>query len=101
MSRRFVVAVNTLTTEQERAFAQALSASGLDWWHWIQNIWLVIDRSDKFTPEGIRDYLNDIMPGRFSLIMEVQPMGAWAGFGPTGDQMDMGQWIKTSWLADD
>lgn len=101
MSRRFVVAVNTLTTEQDQSFAQALSASDLAWWHWIQNFWLVIDPNNQFTPESLRDHLGTVMPGRFSFVMEVKPTGSWAGFGPTGDQINMTQWIEKDWLAKD
>ena len=101
MSRRFIVAVNTLTAEQEKQFAADLNNAGLDWWHWIQNFWLVIDRSNQYGAENIRNHLANIMPGRFSMIMEVEPTGNWAGFGPTGDQLSMSQWLEDSWLKGD
>ena len=101
MTRRYVVAVNTLTQDQDAAFAKALNDAGLDWWHWIGNFWLIIDRNERHTAANFRDYLNTIMAGRYSMVMEVYPGSDWAGFGPHGEKFDMGNWIQSRWLSDD
>lgn len=100
MIRFYVVGIEALTRQQERAFiAWAHDAKGLGWWHWISNFWLLVGHQEV-TCSDIRDELLRLAPGMDCLVLEVNPV-TWAGFGPKTTVHDMFKWIKSTWRSDE
>jgi len=72
MKHRFVVAVDGMTSEEEKRFIAWIQENGLGWWHWIANFWLLTSHRDSITAELIRDTLNDIARGKYKLVLEIE-----------------------------
>lgn len=99
--RRFVVVVNTGTTEQHKKFIAYLKSTGANWWHWLASAFLVIDKKNKETAASLRDAACDCYPTQNVLVLEIPPGDTWAGFGPSSATKNMFKWIKDHWDASD
>lgn len=99
MKRRFFVAANPLSAEQEKAFITYLEPGSIAWWHWISGSWLVVDIQGQLTAQSIRDQLLKIAPKARTLVLEVTNAGAWASCGPSAPAQDMHDWLHKTWDA--
>jgi len=59
MSRRFVVAIQGIPAPVANAVTKQLQASGLGFWHWMENVWLVTAAPSKgeVTAKSLSDWL--------------------------------------------
>jgi hypothetical protein len=101
MRKRFVVCLNSSTPEQNKAFKDYISETGMGWWHWLGDTWLLTDSSGVRTAEGIRAKLKELYPGVHQLVLELRGKDdTWAGFGPNGangSSKDMFKWLRENW----
>ena len=98
MIKRFVVTLNSSTKEQNGAFIAFVKENGLGWWHWLDNFWLLTDRSGKFTAITIRDKADEFYPGVHKLVLQLDETGdTWAGFGPNTEKRNMFTWLIDTW----
>lgn len=98
MKKRFVVAANPTTTDQDKVFQEWLSSQGLGWWHWLNETWLVSDPNGVQSAAEIRTKAMECFPGVFLLVLELTPMGdTWAGFGPAKEGRDMFKFMRDFW----
>ncbi len=101
MSKRFIVALNSSTTQQDEAFTAYIKAKGLGWWHWLSNIWLVYDPTGDLTARQLRNDLMDIYPNVYTIVLELSSgTDTWSGFGPKSEGQDMFEWIRKYWKPD-
>lgn len=101
MTRRFIVGVDGMTPEQNKALADRLASLGCGWWHWIGNFWLVSDSSGKLTNSVLRDVVLEIAPGGTNLVLEVVGSTNWSGFGPNSqgnEKHNMFRWLQDNWI---
>ena len=50
MKKRFVVCYSdNIPKEKEMHFIQFIKDNKLGWWHWISNMWLLVDSSGQMT----------------------------------------------------
>jgi hypothetical protein len=96
MTRRYAVAVEGMTKQQEEEFIAYLREERMPWWHWIENVWLLVDRRDTITASAIRDKLRDIAHPHRCLVMQVEPK-SWSG---VRDDEKMFNWLKLVWKND-
>src|SRR5688572_20483209 len=92
--KHFVVGLSNVDVVQSLRISEAFKSKH-GWWHWIDNLWLVVDPYDTTTCEAIRDELQKIAPRARKIVLEVVPV-TWAGAGPREPQ-DMFQWIRDEW----
>lgn len=98
MKKRFIVSINKAVVEQEQEFIKFLESQNLDYWHWLSNLWLVIDLSGTFNAGKLRDEVNRIFPKEHNLIFELnQTFDNWAGFGPKSEERNMFSWLQEKW----
>ncbi len=99
MKKRFIVAIQGMTAEQEQAFADFLDSKSCGWWHWIYNFWLVVDPSETLTAASLRDEINTISPGLKRLVVDVTESrrAVWAGYGPSSEERNMFNWLREDW----
>lgn len=98
MMKRYVLAVDSSTKEQNDAFLAFVKVTGLGWWHWLDNFWLLADDSDNLSAVTIRDKANECYPGVHKLVLQLDQTGdTWAGFGPKTDRRDMFTWLRNTW----
>lgn len=100
MKKRFVVGIDTITEEQEKAFLEYLKTNSLAFWHWIDNFWLIVDRSEKFTAKKLRGEIKKLIPSERLLVIEVKGRGRWSGFGPKTEKRNMFNWLHNTWSRD-
>lgn len=97
MKNRFVVGIDSMSTEQESAFVDYLRSNGYGWWHWINNFWLVVDISNTLTSAKLRDDLMEIAPKTNLLVIQIKGDHTWAGFGPSTKERNVFNWLHNSW----
>lgn len=100
MKKRFIVALDSESPEQNRAVKEEIVDSyRLLWWHWIDNVWLLVDENGHLTAKELRDRLNNILPGVRKLVVEIGPdYDTWSGHGTTQvGGKDMFKWIHKNW----
>jgi hypothetical protein len=98
MRKRFIVAVDKSTTEQDLAFQSFIKASGFKWWHWLSNLWLLIDEEGNSSAKQIRDRVVELYPGESVWVEELSDVGdTWAAFGPKSETRNMFPWLVKNW----
>lgn len=101
MRKRFVVALDFTTPEQNRQFKDRLIAMGFAsyWWHWLRDCWLIVDVTGTTSASNMIDIVNEIYPGTNSLVLEL-PEGCgdtWVGYGPAAEGRNMFVWLHKNW----
>lgn len=97
MKRRYIVCFDDLTVEQSKLITEDLKSKGLGWWHWINNVWFVVDSSGTFSAREIRDSLKKIANQRM-IVVEMNEKGdTWAGVRAKDPEQKMFNWIKNIW----
>lgn len=95
MGKRFAIATDPLTPDEERAFRAKLGQMGF--WHWLPNFWLVKTSNDAMTATQLRDWIHEVAPQARAFVTEVQSRD-WGGlFKPDEKKRDMGAWIRSDW----
>lgn len=101
MRRRYVVAIDELSSAQRQQFLSYVKEAGFGWWHWIGDFWLLTKTGEPISAADLRDKILEISPGKRCIVMEVKEAGRWAGFGPSGASKNMFNWIRETWLKKD
>lgn len=96
MTKHFVVAVQGLTSEEEKQLSNLFKGK-CAWWHWIDGFWLLVDTSDTLDAGTIRSMIADVNSEARRIVLEVSNSGDWAGYGPTGEKNNMFRWIRETW----
>jgi hypothetical protein len=99
MKKRFIIALDKSTPEQNEAFKNFIdAAAGINWWHWISNVWLIIDEQGKWGSSQLRDKVREFYSGETMFVVELRPDDdTWSGFGPKGQQQNMFTWLENNW----
>jgi hypothetical protein len=98
MKKRFILLVDNTTADQNKAFRDFVEASGLNWWHWISNAWLLIDQKGTWKASQLRDKAKEVYPGENTFVAELRPDDdTWSGFGPSTEKRNMFKWIEQNW----
>ena len=101
MKKRFIISLNSKTPEQEQVLVEYLKSSGYGWWHWLNNTWLIVDKKGTSSARRFRDELGRLLPGVRNVVFELRGHDdTWAGFGPSGGEQNMFEWIKKNWKGD-
>ena len=100
MSKKFVVGVEGLSTEQQRLLKDFINKDGSGWWHAIEGFWLVDAMTDELTPPKIRDKINNMSRNSNALVLEVSPI-TWASFGPESKDFSFKKWVEEYWVEDE
>jgi len=99
MKKHFMAAAGPISTEEEKSITDYFRGQHA-WWHWINDLWLIIDDSGKLTAEKIRNHVHTVAPNARILVLEVQKGADWAGIGPQTKEKDMFRWIQKVWLEE-
>ena len=98
MKKRFVVCVDSSTASQNEAFKAFIQRNSFGWWHWLSNVWLLVDSKGISSARDIRDELANIFPGVHNLVLELREGDdTWSGFGTKTPDKDMFKWLKKNW----
>lgn len=95
--KRFVVAAEGMSPEQQKAWLEFIKEKGLGWWHWIDNLWLLVDRPEEMTTATLRDQITEKFGATKCIVIEIEPGGTWSGLGPSSPK-PMFKWIKETWM---
>ena len=82
MKKRFIVCYNNnIPKEEEIKFVQFAKDNKMGWWHWIDNVWLLVDYSGQMTAPILRDKVCKLHSGSRVIIIELaEDKDTWAGF---------------------
>ncbi len=98
MRKRFVVALDSNTQEQNDQFKDYIRVHRLGWWYWIDGFWLLIDSSGELTAKKLRTDLGKIYSNVHKLVLELKGNDdTWSGFGPTSEDKNMFSWLNRNW----
>lgn len=101
MKKRFIIAANFLTPDQERKFARYLAENKLSWWHWVKNYWLVVDKTSNLSCKKFRGEIKKIIGSTSVLVMEISGVNAWAGSVDSSSTSETFDWLDKVWNPDD
>lgn len=98
MRKLFVVTSDSTTADQDNVFRKWIEPR-FNWWHWIEQTWLLVDENGTYTVYELRDKVKECFPGVYVMVLEVSKDGKarWAGFGAKGDAKNMFTWLKENW----
>ncbi|HWK96319.1 MAG TPA: hypothetical protein VNR39_12940 [Pseudolabrys sp.] len=105
MRRRFVIAAEPLTAEQEAKLRDYIGKLGA-WWHWIANFWLLTIREDTAahadaSAEKIRDFIYELNPKAKIVVFEFPEDITWAASGTLNSKgKRLSDWLKEPWGSD-
>ena len=98
MGKRFIVALDSSTEEQNEAFQAFIKENNLGWWHWLEGFWLLVDPQEKFGASEIIDVLIETYSDVHCLVIELSDSGdTWFGFGPKSKERNMFNWLSDPW----
>ena len=60
MNNRFVIALDNGTPEQQDVITQFLKSKGYEFWHWIEDLWLLSNVPVGTTPRSLWQELNEL-----------------------------------------
>ncbi len=98
--KRFIVSLNEATEAQQSAFIKYLDANNLNWWHWINNTWYIIDNTGRRNSKDIGAMVLPIFPNVFFIVSDVPQGDYWWGYGPNNEvdpKQNMFKWLWESW----
>lgn len=96
MANYYVIGVEGLKADDERRFLEYLKKQNIDWWHWVDNFWLLKANSPKLGAD-IRTFLKGMDNSRRGLVLEVEPV-FWNGFFESGKPIF--EWVHENWGKD-
>lgn len=85
--------VDDATAPQQDAVTQYLKTTHYGFWHYFSDGWLITDRSDTLTAALLRDQLNNLVPGKNTLVVQMDNPTQWAGYGQT----EHFKWLHEVW----
>jgi len=100
MKKRFIILVDNATKLEDERFWQFISNKGFDWWHYINNSWLLSTPSN-YTSKLIAEKMHEIYPGKKMIIFELKKdaIETWSGYGPVNDKRNMFDWVKSKFIG--
>jgi hypothetical protein len=102
MNRRFVIAVEGLTPEEQDKLRQFLAAHGA-WWHWIDNFWLlsITSGDENISVSLIRERIKEINYDTRAIVFEFPEDISWATLGRMNAKgRSMADWLRSTWAKD-
>ena len=94
MKRRFIIVVNGATAQQQNAVSAIFTnRPNIGYWHWYNDMWLVVDLTNAWTAETLRNKLNEVVPANHKFVSEVGHGMGWAVFGNT----ETFPWLHNDW----
>jgi|SRR5450759_2302786 hypothetical protein len=102
MKRRFVIAADKLTSEQDKELRDFLHEFG-GYWHWIDNFWLLaVDGEEDISAAKIRDKVRALNEDSRVMVLEIGADIDWAGSGKRGARgKDQHDWLGGTWADKD
>ncbi|MCH9006242.1 MAG: hypothetical protein IH838_13265, partial [Proteobacteria bacterium] len=82
MKRRFVLAIDNATKEQQNVVTNYFM-NQMGYWHWFSDAWLLTDSEGLWNVASIRDKVQELLPGVDMIVLRVESDTDWAGFGQT------------------
>ena len=100
MKKRFIVALNSNTEEQNKEFKKYIKENGYSWWYWIDGFWLLIDAKGELTASKLRKDMDEFYPEVRRLVLEIRDGDdTWSGLGPKKDGKNMFAWLHRNWSS--
>lgn len=99
MRKRFIICFDGLTPAQSKLVTSDLKDKQLAWWHWIDDVWLVVDKKGEFSASEIRDSLKVIARQRMIVIELGTSRDTWAGVRTNDSEGKMFDWLKRVWKS--
>ena len=97
MKRRFVIAIDDATSDQQNTVTEFLKdKANVGYWHWFSDVWLVSDPYQKWTAKELRDELSSLIPASHKLVVQIDGDNTWSGFGNT----KMFEWLQDTWTKE-
>lgn len=89
---KYVVIVDGMAAEQTSSIAVAIKDTGVGWWHWIGNVWLIQD-SSALGAGFWRNLCLQRVPGGSVLVFEAADNTDWSACLPK----PWHQWLYDNW----
>jgi hypothetical protein len=97
VTKRFVMATDPISAEEEKKLKDFFGSAG--WWHWLPNFWLIRDNSERLSATSINQEFHRINSAARCIVLEVDEI-FWAACTKTDAQgRDMATWLRDTWKS--
>lgn len=95
MSRKFVIcADDNLSVQHQDAVTSFLRSQNVGFWHWFPKCWLIIDLTNTWTVESIRNLVAQVTSGQCHyMVLKIEDKSTWAAYG----HLERFEWFRTNW----
>ena len=93
MNTRFIALVDNLSSEQQDQVTRHLEKSECSYWHWLSNVWFIIDSRSDWDVVKWRVQLSRMFPGTTVFVQRVSEHQPWAVEGPEESH----GWLHDNW----
>lgn len=95
MKKRFIIVIDSLDKDLNDKIKTYVDDNKFAWWHWIDNLWLIVTHDEDITALSIRNDLDAITKNHKVVFQSYDD--TWAGYGPSGEKKNMFNWLKDTW----
>lgn len=85
-----------MTSAQEVALGEYLTSAGHQWWHRIDNFWLVVT-NDSVKHSDLLAIFRLSSPGNNCMVVSADEHGYWYGSGPDDINNEYYIWMRKNW----
>ena len=95
----YICALNSSAPENEKVFSSFLDSKGFEYWHWINNFW-ILKVGTNYSARAIVEDLDRIFPKTNYFICAIVSTPEWFGRGPAGENSNMFTWLQENLMAE-
>ena len=89
---KFIIAIDDLTQDEKTELQVFVEGSGMGWWHWIGNFWMISTSDNDMTIAIIRNNIRKITNKMF-IVIKVDNAESWSGYG----ESEKFEWLQKNW----
>ena len=89
---KYLLVVDQISPVEAQALAKGIAQQGLNWWHWMAPVWLLIDPQGRGTAHW-RDFARSTAPSASILVVDVGFGADWSAYLPQNTH----KWLHDNW----
>ncbi|HEV3073219.1 MAG TPA: hypothetical protein VHB47_02275 [Thermoanaerobaculia bacterium] len=91
--KRFLIVIDDVSEEMARSLNAVLEVSSCRYWHWMTDLWLLVDPEPGSSAAGWLERIHRIKDRATGILVLDISRRAWAGSVPEGSE----EWLRQNW----
>ncbi|WP_439242385.1 hypothetical protein [Lonepinella sp. BR2474] len=97
MAKYIIIVNEDLSAKEKDRITHYFQQHQANIWHWISNVWLIIDEQKTLERNQIRQDLMNLISAGPVLVFETNEPNLCSGFAP----QTQAQWIMKNWVSEE